>query len=385
MPDEHGIPTDEEIEKWRNRWRGENAYRVEDVVRVLQENPKWGAKKIVELDWYNEENGFERWLTEEKENEHLLEGREILDFRGCHFPDNVDIRGADLRFSHFEGARFIKVNLSRAWLKGANFSRASLRWTRLSEAVLHRANFQGADLRWAQFLRAGIEEAQFIDCKLRGIDLYSPVGFAACHPNTFFGRTKGKRKKKTPWLFTRRILKKQELLLEHAIDICSEIRLCFRANGLFHKAAIYYEQEEYWRTRAKLRGSLKDKVLGALRLFFFEWMIGYGERPQRIIAWSFGVLIICALIFCGCGFQYETSPGVFESMKYSAFAPFSGEAWMNYFRCLRFSIENFTTLGFSKMQPAEGISHWVASLEGVVGVLFVALATVTWARKAIRD
>ncbi len=37
------------------------------------------------------------------------------------------------------------------------------------------------------------------------------------------------------------------------------------------------------------------------------------------------------------------------------------------------------------MQPAEGISHWVASLEGVVGVLFVALATVTWARKAIRD
>jgi hypothetical protein len=31
------------------------------------------------------------------------------------------------------------------------------------------------------------------------------------------------------------------------------------------------------------------------------------------------------------------------------------------------------------------VNHWLASLEGVVGVLFVALATVTHARKAIRD
>jgi hypothetical protein len=71
-------------------------------------------------------------------------------------------------------------------------------------------------------------------------------------------------------------------------------------------------------------------------------------------------------------------------MKSSSFVFFSSEAWVYLLKCLRFSIENFTTLGFSMMRPAE-CNHWVASLEGIVGVLFVALATVTWARKAIRD
>jgi len=414
MPDEHGIPTDEEIARWHARWIGENAYRVDDVVRILQEDPERGSKKIVELPWYTEQNGFKRWVKEERLfEESILEGRPILDFRGCVFPPKIELKALVFCFSHFEdaylsranlsgaqlfmanlsvadlsqaslvGANLASANLSKARLLWADLTRAGFRFSNLSSADLYGADLSEADFSGANLVKAQLSGAYFLNCRLEGIDLRSPDGFAECDSRTFFGRTTAN--KTTAWLFDKRVMEEQELGPYHAMNTCSEIRLCFRDNGLFHKAAIYYEQEEYWRTRVKLRGSLKDKILGALRLFFFEWMIGYGERPQRIIGWSVVAVVLCALIFLGCGYECEVSPRIFGTVKCSVFAPFSSEAWGNFFRCLRFSIENFTTLGFSKMQPAEGVSHWVASLEGVVGVLFVALATVTWARKAIRD
>jgi uncharacterized protein YjbI with pentapeptide repeats len=435
MPDEHGIPTDEEIKKWHARWRPE---WVEDVVHILQEDPEWGAKKIVELSWYTEENGFERWLEKEKQDyvRRWLRGRTILDLRGCPFQENVNLQGICLNFSHFEGAFLRDANISDASLHEADFSGADL-WkaifsgtqlinARLMGAILVHTNFSGAALMgarflkahlwmadlsganllrtdfseaylgYASFIKANICGAGFLDCYLHGIVLRSADGYAKCDDETVFGRSQGESRRWTIQLFDWRLLRKQELLPQEAVRICSEIRLCFRDNGLFHKAAMYYQQEEYWRTRATWeeigtwKGCLKKgnrwkSFLLLCRYILGERFMGYGEHPGYIIGWSLGLIVLCAIIFFLFGFQYETLPRVFEPMSSSSFVFFSAEAWIYLLKCLRFSIENFVTLGFSKMQPAEGISHWVASLEGVVGVLFVALATVTWARKAIRD
>jgi len=516
MPDEHAIPTDEKIEnqffwfrdpilpertlqeieknrgRWQTRW-------IEDVIHALQDDPRWGAEKIAELPWYTVENGFERWRDEEEQECHemFLEGRPILDLRGCPFPENVNLKGVTVPLSHFEGARLVGANLSGAILdmaslsgarlaaanlsdarlnaadlsgvvlSRANLSRASLEWATLSEAELYKANLSEADLgesnlsrarfgranlsgtrlekanllqAWfanadlsgavlteanlmgvtfigCSLAKAGLHGARFLDCFLFGIDLRSPEGYAACNTDTFFGRIIGGRGRRTIWLFDKRVLKKQERELKDAMNVCSEIRLCLRDNGLFHKAAIYYEQEEYWRTRAEWedicrKESEQNEEIGdkeideeeigkwtrcfetgnRLRSFILlcryilgEKFMGYGEHPGYIIGWSFALILSCAVIFFLSGFQYETAPRVFEPMSSSSFVFLSGEAWMYLLKCLRFSIENFVTLGFSKMQPAEGLSHWAASLEGIVGVLFVALATVTWARKAIRD
>ena len=428
MPDEYGIPTDQEIEKWLARWRPE---WVEDVVHILQEDPEGGSKKIVELPWYTQENGFESWALEEERRLFLLEGRPILDLRGWHFSDEwprkevllkgivlplahlegallreVDLSGACLQQTNFAKATLVRVNLSQAnlmlsnlsgvWLGHANLSETMLWGANLFRASLGSADLSRANLSGASLIRANLGGARIDGCILRSINLRSFRGYANCSSTTFFGRTRGKRKKETTWLFDKCVLKEQELEPKDAMSICSEIRLCFRDNGLFHKAAMYYEQEEYWRTRATWeeigtwKGCLKKgnrwkSFLLLCRYILGERFMGYGEHPGYIIGWSSALVFLCAIIFFLFGFQYETAPRVFEPMTSSSFVFFSSEAWVYLLKCLRFSIENFVTLGFSKMQPAEGLSHWVASLEGIVGVLFVALATVTWARKAIRD
>ncbi|MBU1936533.1 pentapeptide repeat-containing protein, partial [bacterium] len=357
MPDEHGIPTDEEIAKWRARWTDE---RVADVVRILQEDPEWGAKKIIELSWYTEENGFERWPKEEIEHKLDLNNRPILDLRDCPFPSSVRLERIYLPWARLErawlwganlsGGELFAVNLSETCLEEANLSKAWLGWANLSEALLGGANLSGAgflvarlskaDLGWAnlskvwlekaKLVKARLDGARILDCRLQGVDLRSSEGYAECDPDTFFGRTKGKSQEETRWLFNRKVLKQQDLENKDAMKICSEIRLCFRDNGLFHNAAIYYEQEEYWRTRVKWvelgkwKGFFNPKNFGrsflqACRYFLGEKLMGYGEHPGYIIAWSIGSIIFCAIIFFLFGFQFEMSQGIFEPMSFSTF------------------------------------------------------------------
>lgn len=446
MPDQHGIPTDEEIAKWRARWIGENAYRVDDVVRILQEDPEWGVKEISELDWYKDPNNhFERWSERDQIGSAHTELRGqawiALDLRGINLTGR-DLRawrlyGADLSAANLSGTKFTLFKLSWARIIlaevyetefiGGSLTGADLKkWQcRNSRLYIHKTDCYGIDLTgsclalmtacdvvfrdsklnccdfdYAQFAQckfSGTEfynsslwGAKFIDCNLEGIRLRSHDNSAIVRSNTLFVRTRGMpiycpirsaSKNFSELLFDKKITDSNQM--EKHVDVCSQIRLAFKDNGLFHNAAIYYEQEENWRTRVKLRGTIKERGEGILRWFLFEKLIGYGERPFRILRRSLEVIIACAIIFFVFGIIDRTGWGVPRTMNVFTIP---AEFVVYYlFVCLRFSIENFTTLGFSNIQPAEDFSHWVASLEGIVGVLFVALATVTWARKAIRD
>jgi uncharacterized protein YjbI with pentapeptide repeats len=296
-----------------------------------------------------------------------------VNLSGIYFP-GLDLRGKQLEYASFSGAELPSAKFSKANLKGADFSRA-----RLDCADFSDSNLTGANLACASIGGSNFSKTVMFDLILR-----SSEGFAQCStatkfdsPNTFLPSGSLETAKSFPEQLPR------------VLSLCSEIRLCFRDNGLIHEAAPYYEKEEYWRTRmewasiGKWPGCFKsgnrwNSFLLMCRYLLAEKLLGYGERPGRLIGASLILILACAAVFMFAGYEYDK--------RIIQADPFCVNTWSGSIGyCLRFSVECFTTLGFAKMQPAEGLSHWVASLEGLVGVLFVAMATVTWARKAIRD
>ncbi len=217
MPDTTATPIGQQIAQWRARWTPE---RIEDVVKILQEDPQWGGLRIIELPWYTVINGFERWPDEEKGYKGELEGSPILDLRGCPFPKQTDLRGAFLVCSRFEGATLVAANLCRALLAhaemcgielmSANFSEANLFGTHFQDALLFGANFTGANLfasnlngakLWsavfsganltgAQMSCAWLHHVRFINCQLSSLHLKSEKGSAVFDEQTDFIRTK---------------------------------------------------------------------------------------------------------------------------------------------------------------------------------------------------
>jgi hypothetical protein len=323
---------------------------------------------------------------------------------------NCNFFGAHLRRSlwrddHIHKCDFSMLDFSQsaiAWSRicHTKFSDTSLQHcqligTHLYKCALGGTVLYGADLQWSEF----------INCALTHIRLRTPGECAKLFTSTYFGREEDypndcchrrNARRNNRQLFVHAV-KRSAMDIEALINTCSQVRLCFRDNGLFHEASHYYCQEEYWRTRmewadinrwagCRKKGNRARALRALARRLLAEEFMGYGERPGRIIGWSVVLVLLCTIIIFLSGFQYlDGAARAYENIRASELPLFSSEAFAYLGKCLRFSIECFTTLGFSKMQPTEGLSHWVASLEGVIGVLFVALATVTWARKAIRD
>ena len=66
----------------------------------------------------------------------------------------ADLSGADLRFANLSKSNLKKINLSNANLSGANFSEATL-----TNAILLKADFEGADLTYADLTSADLRSA----------------------------------------------------------------------------------------------------------------------------------------------------------------------------------------------------------------------------------
>jgi len=440
-----------EIAEWRARWTPE---RVGDVLRILVEDPEWGARKITGCVWYDEADGFARWPEEEQRLRSLLEGLPVLDLRGFVFRD-VSLGGARLTAAHCEGASFFgcvtdadfshahlaamdarkaelsrvcfcEADLSQAQMKEATVRHCDLGEANLEAARLELATFRACNLRGASLLGANLKHASFFGCALNSCTLRSPERNAQVDNGTFFGRSWRYRfGRKVLWapltplfrrgprilraFFLRRVSRRAErtrqvfderrmggYVAREQRDVCGEIRLCFRDNGILHKAAVYYEQTEYWRTRARWdkiqrwKGCLKsgNRIRFGLlfcRLILAERLMGYGERPGRIVRWSLGAIGLCTLLFFWLGYDVQTDAGRWISYGLADRQFSDAGARVDLARCLLFSVERFTTVGSSILRAAPGMSHAIASFESLVGVLFVALATVAWARKAIRD
>lgn len=117
---------------------------------------------------------------------------------------------------------------------------------------------------------------------------------------------------------------------------------------------------------------------------FLKWCWGYGIYTKRIVA-------TIAVVILGFGAIYHMLAGP-ETIRNYCIAPSVSSAEGNEaadpdcpteFHPWYFSIITFTTIGYGDYAP-RGSLRWVAGLEGLLGLMLMAVFTVSFARKFIR-
>ena len=455
----NGTPGSEEIAAWRVRWTTE---RVNEVVRLLSEDPVRGVAQIARLPWYLPHEGFASWPERDallrqylqSHPPHAVSQREewvALDLRGITLrnlrAENwllpfADLSGADFEHVEFRGCTMVHCNLEASSADHASFLECDLTTAKLDHAVWRYAHlhgckaihamavnaallfsdvcrtdlggmrFEGADLSdttffhsnlgGTVFFEANLQRAEFVCCNLLGVQMRNAGRTVRVFPSTFFGTLPENgvdcaAGKSFPH-YDRQVFGRQRAVvdLESRVESCSQIKLAFEDNGYKSEAAPYYEQESYWDTRLRWEGIGKWRGMwkrgnryATFRLFiryvFAEKMIGYGEHPGYILSWALAVMGLFAVIYFVSGFTVEVTPNVRLPYRAADLPLLSSGWWQALGRCLRLSIENFGSINYNITRPQDGLSHTCAALESKIGILFFALLTATWARKAIRD
>jgi hypothetical protein len=206
------IYTPEEIEQFRQRWKGKDAL-IEDVIHVLKSNEKATEveEEVAEVEEIEKVEEIERRMR--AANDILsragfpLVGNEIavwtmlqpliipdIDLRGIPFKvkdlrhiflSAAHLEGADLWWAHLEGADLWHAHLQGADLKGAHLESAYLGWVHLEGANLEEAHLEGADLSFAHLEGANLRKAH-----LEGTD----IGAAHLESTDFSSATVGSLK-----------------------------------------------------------------------------------------------------------------------------------------------------------------------------------------------
>jgi hypothetical protein len=127
------------------------------------------------------------------------------------------------------------------------------------------------------------------------------------------------------------------------------------------------ETRPSWRTRAYQRAAAFKSWFGNL---FLSAVSGYGEKPQRVAGWAIATILIFSVLFWLVGDSFEPSPPYGSNWGY-----------------VLVSLGSFVTLILSAPSVAENAGFWVnflAGIEGLLGVSFVALLVFTLTRSIHR-
>jgi len=115
------------------------------------------------------------------------------------------------------------------------------------------------------------------------------------------------------------------------------------------------ERKNFWKSRHYLRWLVSRSL---------SFLYGYGERPERPVLWSVGIIVLFSIIY--------RIIGIFDVSRASV---------ANIWDCLYFSVVTFTTLGYGDVRPLVGIGRLLAGIEAFSGVFLIALFIFTFARR----
>jgi hypothetical protein len=101
------------------------------------------------------------------------------------------------------------------------------------------------------------------------------------------------------------------------------------------------------------------------RKLFWEWWLGYGERPVRVLVVAILTIVSTWLLYWQVGtFVLDPAVGL------------SGQpTWQN---ALYYSLISFTALGYGSWTPQPvGWAQWVGAVEAVLGIFSVVFFSIT--------
>jgi hypothetical protein len=194
---------------------------------------------------------------------------------------------------------------------------------------LRRANLQRADLSWADLRRARLAGASLRDAILEDIiwgDYVLGDEMAGCLDGAAY-----------------------RALKQHHAEAGM-----YAIAGQFHYREMEARRKLAWKER---------RLPYALTMYALRFLYGYGERPERVIAWAAAVVFGLALVHWLVG---TVSGGFLDALYYSAVS--------------------FPALGYGHWapEPQGWAGRFLGAGESFVGVFTMALFLVTFTRKMTR-
>jgi len=275
-------------------------------------------------------------------------------------------RGLDLREANLQGARLSQANLQGADLSSANLQGANLRRAELQGATLAGANLQEADLceanlqgarlwrsnlQGALLLAASLEEAHLEWANLEGANLAAAnlqeahLADATLRDANLEGANWG------DYVLSDEI----EHDFRPAGRVYRTLKQWHTEAGMYDIAGQFFYREMEARRKAAQKERRRPYALG---MYAVRFLYGYGERPERVIAWAAAVIL---------GF----------ALGHWLFGTVAGGAW---------DAVSFTALGYGAWAPEP--QGWAGKFLGVgeslLGVFMMALFLVTFTRKMTR-
>ncbi|CAH2214045.1 potassium channel family protein [Tepidibacter aestuarii] len=122
-----------------------------------------------------------------------------------------------------------------------------------------------------------------------------------------------------------------------------------------------------------------------------KYIVGYGEKPQNVLFFSFILISIFAYLYMIAGLRFninvDCAINYHRTIKYSFLDMLSldfKEFMSDYFQAWYFSIVTFTTVGYGEIIPINHHGQILASIEMFLGVTVIATWTSTVVRKMSR-
>lgn len=265
---------------------------------------------------------------------------------------NADLHGAHLTMRDAGG----RVDLSHADLSRAN----------LAGAHLFNANLQGANLMKARLSGANLNNSHLEDANLLGAEL------------------EGTRLERVRW---GRYLRQERLAHEahherresDAVNLYGEAEEVFRylrgvseRLGHSNRAGHFYHREKVMR-RMQMRPWSQEWAWSKL----VDMLCGYGEATDRVITFSLGVILICAVLYALLGVR--SGHNLIELQAHIGWS----DNLLAFLTCVYYSVITFTTVGYGDIAP-EGLSRVVAAVEAFTGAFAISLFVVVFVRKMMR-
>lgn len=252
-------------------------------------------------------------------------------------PDSgYDMRRANLLRANLRGARMFNINLEggdllKADLSGANLNQAKLRDVNLLGTILDGASLQQVD--WGEGL---LQEGQGNRAERAG---------KAGEAREFF---------------------------QEAEEVYRNLSRAYDAAGLGESAGIFFQKRMVMRRRLMPRWSWARAWSKLVDL-----CSGYGENPERVVASSLALILLCATAYFCIGVE-----GPNGHMQLDSNANLAVNT-ANYLNCIYFSVVTFTTLGYGDITP-RGLAEALSAMEAFTGAFMMALFVAVFSKKMTR-
>jgi hypothetical protein len=272
------------------------------------------------------------------------------------------MRGFSLKHAELPGIDLVHRGSGDGYdLSGSDFYRANLQGAHLFAVDLHGASLMKADLRGANLHCADLRGANLLGVRLDGARL----------DNVLWGECLLQEQQAVE---ARRAGRFEQMLdlLQQAEETYRNLRLSLEHAGLFEQAGMFFHREMTMRRLQMPRWSYRRLISYLVDLF-----CGYGEKPLRVVLFSLGFILLCAVFYFLLGVRYgEQHIGLSLAHGFV-------HNLMDLLTCIYYSVVTFTTLGYGDLVPI-GFARALAAFEAFTGSFTMALFVVVFVKKMTR-